>query len=160
MPVHQIQLSPVEQLIKLMLMESETAEELFRILTEQQESLITLSGDALEITVERCTEINRRMRAYEKDRQRLLANVMKGTPAEKYIGAPNAFDRLIEIMDNRGGIKIKLRDARERLRIAVASVVQRNAVNSLLLEHSMHYAQNMIRTITTSFSKQLIDQKL
>jgi len=160
MPVPAQPLTPVEQLAKIMDMEASVAEEIIKVLTDEQNSLINFSGDELELSVERCSEMIRRMNALERDRMRILSNAMKGTPAEKYASSPEAFDRLMSVLDNRGGIKSKLKTSRERLRNAVAGVVQRNSVNSILLEHSMNYAQQSIKLITSDFSRQIVDQKL
>ena len=156
----QLTLSPMEQLAKIIVMEAEAAEQMYSVLTEEQDALVNFSGDELEISVERCTEMGRRVNSLEKDRLRLLERAMKGTPVEKFINAPDAFERLLQVMDNRGGIKSKLKESRERLRIAVANVLQRNAVNKILLQHSMNYAQKNIRIITSNYSRQLVDQKI
>jgi len=154
------QLPPVEQLVKIIQLEAQATESFLDLLIEQQEALTGLLSSELEVINERCEETQRRIRALENDRLRILARSMKGTPSEKFIGTPFAFERFFEVMDNRGGVKMRLKEARERLRVAVASVIQRNAVNRIIMEHSMNYAKHNLRLITSEFSRQLIDQKI
>jgi len=153
-------LSSVEQLIAVMSMEAESVEAIHKTLVEQQYAIINFSGEELEYATERCNELTRSIRAFEKDRVRLLEKSLKGTPAEKYASSPNAFEHLLGVLDNRGGIKSKLKSARDRLQNNVANVMHINSVNSLVLEHSMNYASQNIRLITSNFSRQLVDQKI
>ncbi len=158
--VQQKPLSPIEQLITIMTMECEATESLFKVLSEQQEAVISYSGEELEYSTERCSEMIRRVRALEKDRLRILEKALQGTSAENFSSSPYAFERLMSVVDNRGGLKSRLKTISDRLRVAVASVVHKNLVNSKLLEHSMNYAQHNIKMITSEYSRQFIDKKL
>ncbi|MEK7263947.1 MAG: flagellar protein FlgN [Bacteroidota bacterium] len=150
----------MDDLIKLFEDETEAVLKVIDYLFEQQDALITFSGDALEYASDRCNQASRKVRLIEKERIKVLEKNIKGTAAEPLGATPEGFEKFIETLDNRSGVKTKLIELRDKLRVTIIDLVQLNLVNKMLMEHSMNFTQNKMQMVTSNYKRQIVDHKI
>jgi flagellar biosynthesis/type III secretory pathway chaperone len=152
--------TPAEELIKVLEDEIEAVLKVIDYLFEQQDALVIFSGDSLEYASERCNQASRKVRLLEKERIKLLEKYIKGTPAESLGATPEGFEKWIASLDNRSGLKLKLIELRDKLRVTIIDLVQLNLVNKMLMEHSMNFTQNKMQMVTSNYKRQIVDHKI
>ncbi len=156
----QQQVSDIDNLLKIISLEITTADSMLKALQDQQNSIVNFSGDALEVATERCNQISKKMKTIERDRIKIFERITKGTQFEKVSSKQITFEKYLDSLDNRGGLKVRLKNTRENLKKSIAEIIKSNTVNAMLLEHSINFAEKNIKAITSNLKKKILDKTI
>jgi hypothetical protein len=145
-----------DDLRMVMSTEVELASTLLDTMTRQRSAIIAMDAESVAETVIREQNLIKPMIPLERERMRLAAEII----GRRRLGPDVAFP-LHEILACLPDDEVQpVQVLGERLTVLTRQITEVNRQNRLLLEQSLKFVRENIRTLTENYSRNLVDQRI
>jgi hypothetical protein len=139
--------------------EADLAEALVDVLHEKQRSLVNFHGDEIGVLSLREEALMKPFKDLELERERMVSDLSTQVGVENYAdGKPATLRSLLSRVEGLDALRIG--GEADRLRKAAETIVNLNAQNRVLLQHSLRFVRETLKIITENHTRQLLDHRV
>jgi hypothetical protein len=148
----------IEELERVLEAEVELGEAILRLLMDKQRSIVGLQSDMLSALLVQEDQLLRPFQKLESERVRLTAELVGASDTGIIAGSgPVSVTDLVEFLPAIDSVRIAT--IAMRLRTVVERILHMNTQNRVLLQRSLRFVQDTLRTVTEDHTRALVDQR-